>query len=301
MSRARGTSATKSPAGVRNDLLARLGLDGNADDQAVETKHGEIVDFLDSAPAGIRTWADRRQQEADRIFALLTAPARDEGPAAPAVAVRPAQPAPRAQAVAPPAAPSGARSLLSNKPFLIVAGLVVALAVVFGVYKMGASSSNLPAMTSAQTDTATGTATVNQAQLAALMAKLKTNPKDSASLQSVAEVYYAGGDYTNAKLFEQQVLDIKPNDATALLGLGASAYAAGDAATAEKSWLQAAKLYPNNPEAHYDLGFLYMTTNRTAQMRTEWAEVVRLAPGSDLAKTVQQQLPATSSTATATK
>ena len=32
------------------------------------------VEFLDEAPSEIRGWADRRQQEADRIFALLTGP-----------------------------------------------------------------------------------------------------------------------------------------------------------------------------------------------------------------------------------
>ncbi|MBC7305643.1 MAG: hypothetical protein H5T80_01710, partial [Dietzia sp.] len=74
MSGAKGATTTTSAARVKSDLLARLGLDGSADDQAVESTHEQIVEYLEGAPDDIRGWADRRQQEVDRVFALLTGP-----------------------------------------------------------------------------------------------------------------------------------------------------------------------------------------------------------------------------------
>ena len=91
MSRAKGATTLTSPTRVKSDLLARLGLDAAADEQEVETTHDQIVEYLETAPSDIRGWADRRQQEVDRIFTLLTAPESElarpsrarGGPAAP--------------------------------------------------------------------------------------------------------------------------------------------------------------------------------------------------------------------------
>ncbi len=71
---ATATGTTSDAVVTRDGLLARFGLDAAADDQEVETTYDRIGDFLDQAPSEIRGWADRRQQEADRIFSLLTGP-----------------------------------------------------------------------------------------------------------------------------------------------------------------------------------------------------------------------------------
>ncbi len=67
-------TASASSAGVRNELLARIGLKPTAHDEAIELTHDQIVDYLAAAPAPIKGWADRRQSEVDRVFELLTGP-----------------------------------------------------------------------------------------------------------------------------------------------------------------------------------------------------------------------------------
>ena len=109
------TGTTSDPVVSRVGLLARFGLDPAADDQEVESTYDRIGDFLDEAPSEIRGWADRRQQEADRIFSLLTGPESALVP--PARTTAPAA----AGAPAPAAAPAGT----SNNRLLI--GIIAVL------------------------------------------------------------------------------------------------------------------------------------------------------------------------------
>lgn len=279
MSRPKGaTSTTTSPAHVKTDLLARLGLDPAADDQAVETAHDHIVDFLDEAPDDIRAWADRRQQEVDRIFALLTGPESDLRALG-----RPSAPQ-RAVAAAAPAPPNRTNRLLIG-----VVAVLVTVGVVLGVYWVGKPS--VPDITSAQAAQASQTApVVDQAKIAELTKKVEANPKDIASLQAIADVYFNGQDWGNARKYAQKVLDVDAKNAQGLISLGAASYNGGDQKAAEQAWKTGVQLFPKNAELHYDLGFLYMTTGRSDLMKAEWAKVVELAPNSDLAKTVQSQV-----------
>jgi cytochrome c-type biogenesis protein CcmH/NrfG len=286
MSRVREATTTGSPtdpADARGGLLARFGLDVTADDQEVETTYDQIVEYLDEAPGDIRGWADRRQQEADRIFALLTAPETELATPARTPAARPAV----TVETDPQTLPSS-----TNKMLLGIIAVLVTVGVVFGVYWVGRPT--VPDVSAAASPTATAAPsaapTIDTAQLAALTEKVKADPKDVASLQKIVDLYFTANDWTSAKAAAQKVLDADPKNEQAFVSLGAASYNGGDNAAAEKVWKQGLVLFPKNPELHYDLGFLYMTNGDNAKMRTEWAKVVELAPGSELAKTVQSQV-----------
>ncbi|WP_199921686.1 tetratricopeptide repeat protein [Intrasporangium calvum] len=275
MSRAKGATTTTSPTRVKSDLLARLGLDAAADDQEVEATHDQIVEYLEGAPTDIRGWADRRQQEVDRVFALLTGPeselralARPSGAGAAAETTEPNR---------------------TNRMLVGIIAVLVTIGVVLGVYWMG--KPDVPEMTTAQDTSQTQTAAaVDPAKLAELTKKVEANPKDIASLQGIADLYFGANDWANAKAFSQKALDIDPKNAQALISLGAAAYNSGDNATAEKTWKAGVAAHPDNAELHYDLGFLYMTTGRSDLMQSEWKKVVEIDPNSELAKTVQSQV-----------
>lgn len=274
MSRPKGATTTSSPASVKTDLLARLGLRAEADDQEVEATHDQIVDYLESAPSDIRGWADRRQVEVDRIFALLTGPESELASLA----------RPSAQRTA--AAP--ATSNQTNRVLLGIIGVLVTIGLVVGVYWMG--KPDVPEMTAAAQDTTQSQPVLDQAKLDELTTKVEANPKDTESLQGIADVYFNAQDWANAKVFAQKVLDVDAKNEQAYISLGAAAYNSGDNATAETTWKKGLELFPESAELHYDLGFLYMTTGRTQLMESEWAKVVEIDPNSELAKTVQSQV-----------
>ncbi len=292
---------TRDTATVRTDLLARLGLDGGADDQAVEAAHARITEFLSAAPDDLDRWASRRQQEADRIHTLLTGPATALASAVAATNAKAAQARPgQRRAGSPTAATATTQAAGRNrKPFLWAGALIVAIAVVFGVWYSGRPA--VPDLTKADTSSSAATSSLDPAKVAAFMKKITANPKDTVSLLGLADLYYNAGDFANAKTFLNKVIAYDPKNERALLGLGAASYNSGDAKTAEAAWTKVAAQDPKNPEVHYDLGFLYMTTKRTALMKAEWAQVVALAPNSDMAKNVQSQVGSTTPTASATK
>lgn len=260
---------------VRQDLLARLGLPVDADAEDVFSTHGQIVEFLDTAPPAITGWAKRRRKEVDKIESLLSGPES------------------ALQAMARPVVAPARASL--PKPLLVLLGLVLLAGIIVGVYWLGRPTSNVPSMTSAETPAATPT--VDAAALADLMKKVEANPKDVASLTSIAALYFNAADFKNSATFQQKILDIEPTNEQALIGAGACAFYQSDMTNAEKYWAAGVAAHPNNPELRYDLGFIYMTTGRSAQMKEQWDKVVELAPNSTLAKTVQQQVGSIKSTA----
>ena len=287
---------------LRSDLLLRLGLDAGADDHAVQSRREQIVAYLGQAPGDIRVWADRRQLEVDRIFALLTGPQSDlgsgtssSGPSTPA-GQTPAARASAAQTTAAQAAAARAgvarapRRGATPRALLGVVAVLVTIGVVVGVYWMGKPSTPQSASPAAQGGTSQSAAPVDQAKLTALTKKVEADPKDITSLQAIADLHFAANDWSSARAAAQRVLDVDPKNEMGLVTYGAAAYNDGDQAAAETAWQTGVELYPRNAELHYDLGFLYMVSGRMDQMRTSWAKVVELAPGSELAKAVQSQV-----------
>jgi len=297
-------------AGLRNELLGRLGLRGDASDQDVESAHNGLVEFLELAPREVKSWAAARTTDVDEAFALLSGPEADlvwatqNGTTAAVDLSRDLPSSPPA-----PSAPSTFAALAANKPqrnkILGAIGAVLVVAIVFLVFQMG-KSSDVPGIsgtpTGTETTAAAGAATpVDQAKLAALMQKISANPKDVASLQGIGDLYFAATDYKNATLWENKVLAVDPKNQVALLALGAAQFNLGNSVEAKKTWLIASGLYPNNAEVHYDLGFLYMsaTPPDSANMQAEWKKVVAIDPNSNLAKTVATHLKSSTAAPTA--
>ncbi len=105
------SSQRKDPrTAMEDELLARLGLDREANTQDIEAAHDDVIAFLESAPTGLRGWAKHEIAAADEAYALLLDPTSDlpattvivaTAPAVtPAVVAAPA----KAAAVAPAAA-----------------------------------------------------------------------------------------------------------------------------------------------------------------------------------------------------
>ena len=281
----------------RHELLGRLGLRANASDREVEAAHDELVDFLELAPHEMKSWAAARTTEVDELFALLSG--RDQDLISPpAQIVTTAQDEVddrfRASAVSASSVPSERSPW---RTLLLWAMLPLLVAVVLGVYWVG-KDSPVPAISGTPTTSATtapGAPTpvpVDQAKVGALMQKISANPKNTASLQSLGNIYFAAADYTNASTWEQKILAIDPKNQEALLALGASQFNSGNAAEAKKQWLVAAGLYPRSAEVHYDLGFLYVsqTPPDKVNMTAEWNKVIAIDPTSELAKSVASHL-----------
>jgi tetratricopeptide (TPR) repeat protein len=297
---------------VRQELLGRLGLRADANDQDIETAHNGLVDFLELAPHEVKSWATARSTDVDEAFALLSGPEQDlVPPAAQTVATAPEgldETPPPTAVSAPPAvsAPTTTGRRWPQRTQLVWAILpLLVVAVVLGVYWSGKDS--VPGISGTPTNAATTAAAaptatpVDQAKVAALMKKISANPKDTASLQSLGNIYFAANDYKNASTWEQKVLGVDPKNQVALLSLGAAQFNQGNAAEAKKNWLVAAALYPKNAEVHYDLGFLYMSATPPDNVNrdAEWKKVIAIDPNSELAKTVSTHIQSPSATPTA--
>jgi cytochrome c-type biogenesis protein CcmH/NrfG len=167
--------------------------------------------------------------------------------------------------------------------------LVAAAIAVFAIFKLGDTS--LPGITGSPAPTASA-AGLDTAAVAADMAKLATNPKDIATLQDLANLYYAAGDYPTAQTWLDKVLALDPKNIPALLGYGAAAYNLDDFTTAEAKWQAVVAIDAKNIEAHYDLGFMYFsqTPPNIAGVKSEWAIVLTLNPDADLKTYIQAHL-----------
>jgi cytochrome c-type biogenesis protein CcmH/NrfG len=297
------TTATKptNPGTARSmeaTLLARLGLPAGASSQDVETAHDALVDFLGSAPSELKGWARQQVGTADEAYALLSDPTIDRSSLAADIAQEPtAAPATtvakvsvgKVMPVAHPAAATGNRGL---KRLAIGAAALagVAVIVIAGFNLNGGTG--VPPINGSPAPEAAASQGVDAAKVATLMQKIQANPKDTAALQSLADVYYQASDYSTAGSFLEKILQVDPKNVVAMLALGATQFNVGDSAGAEKQWLAVAAIDPKNVEAHYDLGFMYLSQNPPdmAKVKAEWGKVIAVDPNSDVAKTVAKHL-----------
>jgi tetratricopeptide (TPR) repeat protein len=313
MSRQSVSAGSRADAAeYKQELLGRLGLRADASDQEVEAARNGLVDFLELAPHEVKSWATARTADVDEAFALLSGPERDLVP--PTQVTETAQDSPAASPPPPPAAatPAAYAQPMAAKPrsrrnlIIGAVGAVAAIGIIFGVAQMG-KTADVPGISGAPTSQETtapsgapSAVPVDKTKVAALMRKISANPKDTASLLALGDIYFAAADYKNAAAWEQKVLGVDPKNQVALLAAGAAQFNLGNAPEAKKQWLVAAALYPKSAEVHYDLGFLYLsqTPPDKAGMTAEWQKVIAIDPNSELAKTVSNHIK--SSTATAT-
>jgi tetratricopeptide (TPR) repeat protein len=300
-------------AQFKHDLLGRLGLQADASRQDVEAAHNVLVEFLELAPHKANSWAAARTADMDEAFALLSGPEHGLISASQLAsrALRRLDETPGEQRVAlatlmAPAAPAGPKPRRA-KTFGAL-GAVLLVGVGFLVFQMD-KASDVPGITGAptgqQTSARSGDTTavpVDQAKVAALTTKFTANPKDTASLLALGDIYFAAADYKDASAWEHKALGLDPKNKVALLAVGASEFNLGNVVEAKKQWLIAAGLYPKSAEVHYDLGFLYFsqTPPDQANMTAEWNKVIAIDPNSAIAKTVATHLKSSTPNASAT-
>lgn len=275
------TMSRDARARAERELLARLGLTDKASDDDVETAHTELVRFLQGAPAGLATWAEREIASADEAYALLSDPAADlkavSGSTPPAAAARPAR--------------GGIN--LSYRVLLAVVALAAAAVIGVVVYQSGEPSTGSAEPAAATTATADASAPqLDTAKVEQLMQKISANPDDVAALTALGDLYFQAGDYNTAGGWMAKVVAIEPKNVKARLALGAAQFNLGNAGAAEKQWQRVVALDPKNVEAYYDLGFLYLSRKPAdkARAKAAWAKVIAIAPDSEVAKTVATHL-----------
>ncbi len=196
------------------------------------------------------------------------------------------------------ATPMAASAPANSGPWKLIAigaSALLAVVVVVGfVVPFVFSLSSGATAAAAPTGQSAASGSIDMAQVAALMQKITTNPKDTDSLQQLGDLYYQASDYTNAASFYDKVLAVDPKNVKGLLARGAVYFNTGDLVSAKKSWDAVLVIDPKNVEAHYDLGFLAMNQASPdwAAVQKEWQTVIALDPGSTVATTVQQHLDA---------
>jgi tetratricopeptide (TPR) repeat protein len=266
-------TTTIDGADLRSELLGRLGLPADATDADVAAAQRAAKALLDHAPESQREWAQEQLADVEAVASLLA----DMAPVA-------AAPGPVTTARRRPA-----------KLVWVIGILVLVAGAAFGVHSM--TSAAVPGIDGAPDPTGSSAPAIDQARVGALMQKITANPKDTASLGELANIYFQAGDYKNSALFSKKVVAIEPKNDSAWVALGAAQFNQVDQASAKASWLKAIAINPKNAEAHYDLGFLYLSSDKpdTAAAKKEWATVIAIDPKSDLAKTVQTHLSSLSS------
>jgi cytochrome c-type biogenesis protein CcmH/NrfG len=277
---------------VERDLLAQLGLGAGASDAELETAHDGIVGFLRTAPQDLRTWAGRQISTTDEAYALLSDPAADLASLAPGALFAAAEPtrAPVTTATrsgtAIPGTP-GRRVGPVARAIIAALGLVGALAIALFIYQSGAPA--VPGFTGTPGPNASATPAVDAARVAALMQKIAANPKDTASLIGLGDLYYQAGDFKTAADWMAKAVAVDPKNTSALLGLGAAQFNIGDAPSAEKQWRAVLVVEPKNQEAYYDLGFMYLAQNPPdmANVTAMWQKVLDIDPTTTYAANVK--------------
>ena len=179
-------------------------------------------------------------------------------------------------------------AFLRGRAALVAGGIALVAIVAFAGYRFGGGglAASLPLAGPSASPA------IDVAAVTGFMNKIAANPKDTESLQGLADLYYAAGDYTSAGDFLDRILAYDPTNVRALLGSGAAAFNNGDSTGAEAAWKKVVAIDAKSVEAHYDLGFLYLNLNDLASVKREWELVVQLDPGSDVAKNVQKHLDA---------
>ena len=193
-------------------------------------------------------------------------------------------------AATPPTTPTGRARLIKRAAILAAVAVGVVVIAVAGFNLNGGTG--IPPVDGTPQPAAAASPTIDTAKVADLMAKIKADPNDKVSYQSLADIYYLASDFESAGGFLEKVLAIDPKDVTARLALGAALYNLGKSDGAEAQWRQVLASEPDNLEAHYDLGFMFLsaTPPDIANVKLEWGKVIQIAPDSDVAKTVATHL-----------
>ncbi|MEI7744674.1 MAG: tetratricopeptide repeat protein [Chloroflexota bacterium] len=252
----------------------------------------EPLDEDDAEDEDLDLDGDAGVEDLAALYASVTPSAHDD--MKPQVRKAPRADKPRRAVAAAPAfvvAPAAGAPNVWKRIVLGGVALVAVVAIGVGVNAFVNGSANGGTAMSSTAPTV-APVSVDKAKIGDLMTRLAANPNDIATLQALADEYYAGQQFDVAASWLEKILVIDPKNIQALLARGAVYFNANDLANAEKSWSIVVGLEPNNVEVHYDLGFLYLNqpTPDWAGVQREWSKVVELDPTSQLAQTVQSHL-----------
>ena len=227
-------------------------------------------------------------------------PSRHSGPAAlptaPLIHTPTAAQAARPSAGDPvnPYPAAGAQKKKGVSPLVALVLVVLIAVAVVTIQQLGGGGGDESAGTPAATDGAVAAtqAPVDPQAVADLEAALEQDPDNTGTMTSLADLYYATGDYANAGRWMNEVVQREPQNASARTFLGVLHFNQGDVPAAEEQWNAAIEADPEYVEAHYNLGFAYLASEpqRTAQAEEAWGRVLEISPNSNLADIVRSHL-----------
>jgi cytochrome c-type biogenesis protein CcmH/NrfG len=233
---------------------------------------------------------DVASDEVDAFLAQVKATTRPDDKPKPVDQPKPTSKSPRPRTTPPPV-----QEARRPQGLLIGLGVAVVTILLIAAYAMGHSSGSTSAAVSAPASASN--TPIDQQQVAALMAKIAADPKDTASLQALGNIYYDADDFANALTFYDKIAVLQPKDDGSWIAVAAAAFQSGKSARAFKAWNNALAINPDNIEAHYGLGHYYadQTPPDNDKAKAEWEKVIAIDAASPLAKEVASELAAINS------
>jgi predicted Zn-dependent protease len=116
-------------------------------------------------------------------------------------------------------------------------------------------------------------------QAAPLLAKLKSNPNDTALLVQVAAVYHTTYQFKEAAAYYNKAVQLDPKNVATRTKLASSLYRAGDADGAIAQLNQALTYDPKDANALFDLGIIRVQAKHDAKgAMVAWQQLLRANP-----------------------
>lgn len=125
---------------------------------------------------------------------------------------------------------------------------------------------------------------------APLLAKLKTDPNNSALLMQIGSVYHSAHLFKDAATYYGMAVQLDPRSVDAHTKLAISLFRAGDVDPAIAELNRALSLDPKNPNALFNLGMIRLQgKNDPKGALAEWQKLVKLNPQLDPERKAQVQ------------
>lgn len=270
---------------MENDLAKPSHLEGADAEQ--------LRQFLASAPAELKAWADQQLADLEDSPDKATVP---DKPAGQEVGLEAFAEFSDDEPVfdRKPAARKAAGGV--NKVNLILVALLAA-AVVIIIQQTGRSApSGMTETNGAQASAMpmenTGFPALDETRAAELKKQAEAEPDNVGVLRDLGKLYFDSGLYQDAIVHFERALQIQPDDIEVLLSLGVAEYSVNNYTAAEQHWLRATQINPKLAEPWYNLGFLYLaqTPPNYEGVEKAWGKVVEIDPASELAQTAAAHL-----------
>ena len=174
---------------------------------------------------------------------------------------------------------------------IVVGGILIAVWVLMSSFDLsgGESASRLAGGAQQGIDTR-----AFEANVAALMERVRQNPSDYSALVGLGNSYYDAGRWAEAVPWYERALQVNPEDTNVRTDLGTAHLYSGNPERAKQEWFKVLEQDPNKVETHYNLAVLYSQANPPdlEAAAREWETVIRVAPNSEQARQAEKQLKA---------